>query len=190
MIEKPTNGRATINQDFNSLSISIPSKKNWFIIIFMTAWMGGWVMGETFAIGAIFNSDTPIFANAFLLFWLVGWTVGGAFVLYTISWQLVGREIINLERGLLKIEKSVKGIGRKKVYDINSIQNIDINPTQDLGMWGGNYNRNLFGMKGGKIKFDYGMKTIKFANDIDEAEARMVIEKLKENTNLKKENFA
>lgn len=190
MIEKPTNGRARINQDINSLNISIPSKKNWFIIIFMTAWMGGWVMGEAFAIRTIFNSDTPIIANAFLLFWLVGWTVGGAFVIYTISWQLVGREIINVERGLLRIEKSVKGIGRKKVYDINSIQNIDINPTQDFGIWGGNYNLNLFGMKGGKIKFDYGMKTIKFANDIDEAEARMIIEKLKGNTNLKEDNFA
>lgn len=156
----------------------------------MTAWMGGWVMGEISVIGTILNSDTSIFANAFLLFWLVGWTVGGVVALYKISWQLVGREIINVERGLLRIEKSVKGIGRKKVYDIKSIQNIDINPTQDLGDWGGNYNRNLFGMKGGKIKFDYGMKTIKFANDIDEAEARMIIEKLKGNINLIEENFA
>ncbi len=49
---------------------------------------------------------------------------------------------------------------------------------------------NVFGMKGGKIKFDYGMKTIKFANDIDEAEARNIIEKMKENTNFKEENFA
>lgn len=154
------------------------------------AWMGGWVMGETFAIGTIFSSGTPIFANAFLLFWLTGWTVGGAFVMYMISWQLVGREIITLERGLLKIEKSVKGIGRKKVYDVRSIKNIDINPTQDVGIWGGYYNRNLFGMKGGKIKFDYGMTTIKFANDIDEAEARMVIAKLKGDKNLKEENFA
>jgi hypothetical protein len=34
------------------------------------------------------------------------------------------------------------------------------------------------------------MKTIQFANDIDEGEARMVIEKLKENNNLKEENIA
>jgi hypothetical protein len=84
----------------------------------------------------------------------VGWTVGGAFILYTILWQLIGREIINVERGILKVEKSAKGFGRKKQYEIKSIQNININPTQDLGIWGWNYNRSIFGMKGDKIKFD------------------------------------
>lgn len=34
------------------------------------------------------------------------------------------------------------------------------------------------------------MQTIKFANEIDEAEARLLIEKLKENKNFKTENFA
>ena len=68
MIEKPTNGRARINQDFNSLNISIPSKKNWFIIIFMTAWMGGWVMGETSAIGAILSSDRQFLQMLFYYF--------------------------------------------------------------------------------------------------------------------------
>lgn len=190
MIEKPPKGRAIISQDFNSLNIEIPSKKNWFIIIFMMVWMVGWVMGETFAVVEIFHSDTPLFANAFLLFWLVGWTVGGAFVLYTISWQLIGRETINIQRGILNVGKSVIGIGRKKRYDIQSIKNLDINPIHDLGIWGDNFKRNMFAMKGGKIKFDYGMKIIKFANDIDEAEARMIIEKLKINPYLREDNFA
>ena len=160
MIEVPSNGRAIIEQDFNTLKIKIPSKKNWFIIIFMSVWMGGWVMGETFAIGTVFRSDTPLFANAFILFWLIGWTSGGALVVYTILWQLIGREKITIERGVLKIDKSVLGIGRKKSYDIKSIKNLDINLTQDIGFLGRNHNRNILSMKAGKIKFDYGMKTI------------------------------
>ena len=189
MIEKPANGRAKISQGFNSLNITIPSKKNWFIIIFMTAWMGGWVMGETFAIREVFNADTPIFANAFILIWLVGWTFGGAFVLFVILWQLFGQEIIIIERGILNIGKSIKGIGRNKQYEIKSILKIDINPTQEIGVFEGINNKNMLGIKGGKIKFDYGMKTILFANGIDEAEARMIIEKLKENNDFKEENF-
>ena len=190
MIEKPSVGRAIITKDYNSLNIEIPSKKNWIIIIFLSAWMGGWVMGESFALGQIFNFDSPIFANAFIFFWLIGWTVGGAFVLYIILWQLIGREKISIDRGIIKLERSVKGIGRKKEYDINSITNIDINPTMDSGIFSNSYNRDLLGMKGGKIKFDYGMKTIKFARDINEAEAKIIIELLRKNTNFKEENFA
>ena len=155
----------------------------------MTFWLGGWVMGETFAIGAIFRSDKPVFANAFLLFWLLGWTVGALYVIYTILWQLIGRELIIVEKGLMTIGKSVKGIGRKKSYEIKSIKKLDVNPIQGVGIWHANYNRNMFGMRNGKIKFDYGMKTIKFANDVDEAEARMIFEKLKNNTNFNEENF-
>lgn len=190
MIEKPSTGIAQIEQGIHTLTIKIPSKKNWFVIIFMSAWICGWFMGESFALAAIFNSDTPIFANAFLFFWLIAWTAGGALVIYTISWQLMGKEIISIHRGILQIEKSVKGIGRKKKYDIKSIKNIDVNPTEDSGMWGRSYNRSLIGTKGGKIKFDYGMSTIKFAQSIEEAEARMLIEKLKENSNFKEENFS
>ena len=190
MFEKPSKGRATIYQDIKALYISIPSKKNWAIILFMTFWMGGWVMGETFAIRMLFLSDEPGFPSAFLWLWLVGWTIAGAYVIYTIFWQIAGREIITLERGQLIIEKSVKGIGRKKVYDTRSIKNIALNLTEDSGPWGGNYNRNFAGMKGGKIKFDYGMKTVKFANAVHEAEARMILNKLKENTYLSEDNFA
>lgn len=127
MIEKPANGRATIGQSFNSLNISIPSKKKWFVILFMMVWMIGWFFGEIFAITKIFGSDTPLFANAFLLVWLTGWTLGGLFALYTISWLLFGQELISAENGLLTIQRSIKGIGRKKVYDIKSIKNIDMN---------------------------------------------------------------
>lgn len=185
MIEKPAIGRARIKHDFNSLRIEIPSKKNWFVIIFMLAWMGGWAVGEFSVIGILLRSDAPIFANAFLLFWLAGWTVGGIFAIYSVLWMLIGSEIITIDRGILEIKKSIKGIGRKRSYEIKSIRNLDINPMQDMGIWGGNYNRNTFGMKGGRIKFDYGMKTIKFANGIDEAEARMILEKLKSNMNFR-----
>lgn len=190
MIEKPAIGRANIKHDFNSLSIEIPSKKNWFVIIFMLAWMGGWAVGEFSVIGILLRSDAPIFANAFLLFWLVGWTLGGIFAIYSVLWMLIGSEIITVDRGILEIKKSIKGIGRKRSYEIKSIRNLDINPMQDMGIWGGSYSRNTFGMKRGRIKFDYGMKTIKFANGIDEAEARMILNKLKSNTSFRDENFA
>jgi len=189
MIEKPSKGRAIIRKNFNSLIIEIPSKKNWFIIIFMIVWMGPWVAGETSVIREIFRSETIVFANAFQLFWLAGWTFGGIMVIFSILRLLIGKERIIIERGIMTIKKSIFGIGRKRSYEIKSIKNLDINTTSDERNSKKNYRRSIR-IKVGTIKFDYGMKTIRFANDIDEAEAKMIIEKLKKNTNFRDVNFA
>jgi hypothetical protein len=188
MIERPSNGRARISQDFTALKIEIPSRKNWFVLIFFTFWLGGWFMGESFAIQEVFNSGVPFYENAFLLFWLGGWTVGGAFVILTILWQLIGKEIIIVSRGILKIEKSIRFVGLKKSYDIASIKNLTINPVPQLSNWNNRRNSSNV-LNSGKIQFDYGMKTIKFANDVEEAEARMLLTKLKDNTNFREEQF-
>ncbi len=37
----------------------------------------------------------------------------------------------------------------------------------------------FWGLTGGKLKFDYGLKTIKFGNGIDEAEAKHLIDEIK-----------
>ena len=184
MIEKPSAGRAKIQNNFNGLQIEIPVKKNWFVIIFATVWMGGWVMGEVFALSTLLSSDSPTGVDLFLLVWVTGWTIGGAFVLYMIAWILMGKEKIELHNGILSLERSVHGIGRKKKYDIQSIKSLALNPQPEYSGWGGRRNRNTFGLTGGTLKFDYGMKTVKFAGNIDEAEAKVLLEKLKANPNL------
>jgi hypothetical protein len=50
------------------------------ISIFLTAWLGGWAMGEYSAAHQLV--EQPI--QMFLVFWLAGWTVGGVFVLFTL----------------------------------------------------------------------------------------------------------
>ncbi|UTW61526.1 hypothetical protein KFE98_16130 [bacterium SCSIO 12741] len=189
MIVKPANGRAEIIENTNSLQITIPSRKNWFLIPFLGFWSMGWLMGEITVIGALFSSTTPFVAKAFMLVWLGAWTVGGMFALYGLSWMLTGREVIRLENGILTIEKRVTGYSRSRGYELGSVANMAINPSADLGVFN-YYNKwNSFGLKGGKIKFSYGMQTVKFANDIDEAEARMILDKLKANSLLSPSHF-
>ena len=187
MIERPSNGRAKIFKSGNTIQIQIPTKKNWFLIVFLTAWMGGWFVGETFAITAIFLKDTPLFANAFLLFWLAGWTVGGLFCITILLWSIAGQEIIKIEDGVIEIGQQVFSLTKSKKYHISDVRHLSINPTYDNDVWG--YQRNLFGFKGGVLKFDYGLKTLKFAGGIDEAEGRLIIETLKINPNFKELNF-
>ena len=76
-MEKPYKGRATIIDNITDLQIIIPTKRNWFIIIFVGAWLGGWFMGETFALGLLLSTLRGHPADLFVLFWLIGWTAGG-----------------------------------------------------------------------------------------------------------------
>jgi len=56
-MEKPYNGRAIINEGSYGLGITIPTKKNWFLIIFLGAWLCGWVSGEISAIKSFITAD-------------------------------------------------------------------------------------------------------------------------------------
>lgn len=190
MVEKPYEGRAKVVNRISGLEVVIPSKMNVFITLFLCAWMGGWVMGESFAIGSLFNDDIPVFANTFLLFWLTGWTIGGGFVIYTILWQIAGKERVVADRGLLEISKGVSFLSRKKTYDISSIRNLDVQPQDTSTPWGRNRAFNVFGSSSGVVKFDYGMKTIRFGISIEEAEGRHILGLLRSDRNFTEENFA
>lgn len=182
MIEIPSNGKAKIDFDGIRLSIRIPSSKNWFIIIFMTVWMGGWFLGETSAIHDLLSSD-HIGIDSFMVFWLIGWTIGGLFALLVLIWSLLGQETIVIENGIFVVSKGILEIGLiKKSYDLNSIKNLELNPeSAGFDSFFGQKKKigDFWGLTGGKIRFDYGMKTIKFGIGIDEAEARFLIEEVK-----------
>ena len=191
MIETPSNGRANIFKDGNNLEVHIPTRKNWFAIIFLTAWMGGWFMGESSVIATLFLGDTPPSENAFLLFWLTGWTVGGLFCVTMLLWLIAGLEIIKIENGVIEIGKQIFGLKRSKKYHINEVRHFTINPLSENDMLGMGIQRNVLGLKGGGVlKFDYGLQTFKFANGIDEAEGRLMIEMLKMNPSFKEQNFS
>lgn len=189
MIETPFQGQARILKSGNTLEVKIPTKKNWPVIIFLTAWMGGWVMGEIFAISTLFFGSTPLLANAFLLFWLTGWTVGGLFFISVLLWMVAGKEIIKIENGIIEIGREVFSLKRSKKYHIHEVRHLCINISPENDLLGLGYQKSLFGLKGGILKFDYGMKTLQFANNIDEAEARLLIATFKTNLNFKEENF-
>lgn len=49
-MERPYKDRATFQDNFTDLKIIIPAKRNWFIILFIGTLLGGWLMGEIFAL--------------------------------------------------------------------------------------------------------------------------------------------
>ena len=155
-MEMPYKGRATIQDNFADLQIIIPAKRNWFVVIFIAAWLGGWLMGEVFALGEVTGLLQGNPASLFILFWLVAWTVGGFFVFRTLLWNLTGKEIITVGQGRLSLDKRGLLLFKPKVYDLNEVRNVRV---QDDNLGSGGFlggRRNDLGAfnMGGTIRFD------------------------------------
>jgi len=157
------------------LEVAFPAKRNTFIMLFLTAWLGGWAMGAVTAARQLFSGPARE-GGWFLAFWLTGWTVGGAFAIYAWLWMLAGRERVVLRPDALLIRREVFGLGRTHEYELAHVTNIRVSPvisdpwSQSMRFWG---------MGGGLIAFDYGAKTFRFASSVDEAEAAQVVSDLK-----------
>ena len=104
-MEIPYAGRAIITENFDGFEIIIPSKKNWFLIPFLGVWLCMWCLGEFFALSTLILGKTGIAPGLFMLVWLSGWTVGGFFAFRAFFWNLMGKEVISISHGELKIDK-------------------------------------------------------------------------------------
>jgi hypothetical protein len=179
--EKPGKGRSKLNDNGNGLEVIIPAQKNFLITLFLCVWLGGWAFGEvmvlTFALPSAMKEGLG-FIVIFTLLWLIGWTIGGAFVLSKIVWNFAGREIINLSTDSLNIERRALQFKRIKKYMLSDVKNFRVleqDANQSIFGWSG---RNYWNSDK-KVAFDYGMKTIKFAERIDSAEAGFILGEIK-----------
>ncbi|MDH7459799.1 hypothetical protein QEG73_00875 [Chitinophagaceae bacterium 26-R-25] len=191
-MEKPYKGRATIQDNFTDLQITIPAKRNWFTIIFLAVWLGGWLTGEIFALVMVTGLFGKNPAGFFILFWLVGWTVGGFFAFRTFIWNVMGKEIITVGQGQLMVAKKGAFFFKPKDYDLNEVKNIRVkDDTSGFdGLFSGQRSEFWLFNNGGVIRFDYGLQTIKIAGGIDEAEAKFIISKLKDQHVLTERNYS
>ena len=176
------NGRAKIENAFGTLNIIIPSKKNWFALVFATVWLGGWFFGFTMASSMLFNTSVNGFAGGFMTFWLIAWTVGGFAIISILLWGYFGQEQFTSDHGEVFLNKTVFGVGIKKRMEVNELKNFRAEVINS-NYYGGN-RWAYWGLGPGKIKFDYGLKTFSFGLGIDDAEANHIVELL--NNHFKK----
>jgi hypothetical protein len=182
-MESINNGRAIIIDSENELQIRIPTKKNWFIILFIGAWLGGWFLGECTVISILtgISGINAGPANFFLFFWLCGWSVGGFFAIKTFIWLIKGVEIIIVDKEKITLNKKGLLFNKPKIYDRNEIKNLRVSSNENdnsSNFWNTNRKNNLLATNEGIIRFDYGLKTIKFANGIDEIEGQFLLNKI------------
>lgn len=191
-MEKPYKGRATFNESFDAFEVIIPTKKNWFLILFLGVWLGGWAAGETFAIGALTSQilDGEGFDKVFIFLWLCAWTVGGFFAMKTFWWNLIGKEAITFKQGQVTIAKKGSLFSRPKTYDLREVKKIRAKEEESIfgSPFGGKTNMSAMNSQGGTLRFDYGLQTVKFGIGLSEAEANFILDTLKSKRILLEEN--
>ena len=170
---EPTKPRYTIRSEAGVLTIACPPRRNWLLLLFLMAWLGGWTIGGTSTLTAAMK---PGEHQAFLAFWLVGWTIGEVCVLTIVLWQLAGLEKLSIVHGNLIQRVSIAGIGRTREFRGAEIRNLRAT-TPMLSAWMDqrSFVPPTFGPGYGAIAFDYWAKTYRIGAGLDEAEARQIV---------------
>jgi hypothetical protein len=176
---KPYLPRHTTDYLGDALKINIPSQKQWFYILFYSFWLVGWALGEFEVLKVLISSHVwPIFF--FMIAWLSIWTFGGVYAIYTLVWQLFGKEVIEISNQAIIMNRVMLGLGFPKEYSVVHIKSLRISvPPTKSDMFGWSQTRRIAGLGGGLIAFDYGSKTISFVIGIDEAEAKQILAEIK-----------
>lgn len=176
MMSRASKMRATMAGGPEGLEIIIPAGRNLVMAIFLGMWLTGWLVGE---LNAVAQLRRDIASDPFLLVWLTGWTVAGIAVAYVWLWTLVGKERIVMGPSMLRVKRDVMGFGRTRVYALSKIRNLRV-AAQPRRPGSPNLAFGLAGFMGGVIAFEWGGKTIRFGASLDEAEARMIVDRMRQ----------
>lgn len=160
--------RVIIRETLDGLGIYNPSKLNVPLVLFLLLWLGGWGVGEYFAITEIMKSGN-LFSDAFLLVWLTFWTIGGAFCWWLVLWNLFGSERLFITAGAMVVSKGLGPMRRSRVYPVETISKLRVSATSAVAD----------GTQVAGIEFEAGGKARRFGFDLDESERISVLQALR-----------
>ena len=180
-METPYNGRAVIVENFDGIEIVVPAKKNSFLTVFLGVWLCAWIFGEFFGLRNVVTKSS-MGSGLFSIVWICGWTIGGGMALRAYYWLIFGKEIITVGQGVLTIDKHGALFCQPKTYDLKESKNFRAyEEFEPAGPFGNRNSKGLLNLgDSGTIKFDYGLETVKFADAMYEAEANLILKKLRD----------
>lgn len=159
----------------------IPSKIRAFVVIFIVAWIAIWTTGIYNVLSKhVINGSWRNDEGGFIAFWLLAWILGGIYTLGLILWTFRGEEQIRIGKEYISNRKQVFGIGYGKKYRQSEAKNVRV-VEQSALLAQQSQPRVPFFLSNstGAIAFDYGLKTIRIADDLDEAEAKHIVSEAK-----------
>ena len=166
-----------LEQAEDGMRYTLPPRKVVGQMIIAPVLLAAWAFGEALAIRMLGEPSMPMLEQ---IVWLIFWTLAGLGTLYDWLSQAVGRELITLSSGTLKIKRNVVGFEPTREYDMATIRNLRVSSVRQN--W--HRRRQLSGFANGPIAFDYGPKTMRFGAGVGEEEARMIVDELRRDYGL------
>jgi hypothetical protein len=166
MPETPSPTRATISEESGTLRISIPMRRDWVGLIFLTAWLGFWIF--------LARSSFHEAGKDFGLAWLGLWILAGAWVLHTVLRKLAGRDVMTAGTKMIGVRKEILGIGITQPYEIAEIRYLHFEPARGRGK----------SYRASHIAFEYGEQTASFGAGISREEATPIVSLLTQRYNF------
>lgn len=185
----PTKGRAKITHTETSTKIELPVKKSapHLIFLFICFWV--WLMGETAALNSLWNRGYLEPISFYSIVFLILWTTVGVLVALALVWILVGAEVITCSASRLNIAMKIHDLGVDKEYEVQSISNLRYLTFQyNFNFRRGRPPWQAWNLSGGQIAFDYELKTIRFGINLEESEARYIVEQLRIRDHIRRED--
>lgn len=164
--------RFEIEQGLGGERIRVPPRRNVLILLFLPFWLFLWTMGGIAALGHFLQTFDP-----FIGAWLCAWSVAWLFAAAAIAWTIWGAELIGVSGGDLEIGHSLLGWTRSRRYRGRDIGHLS---AADAPFFSRFQFTVPFVMRTrtAAIKFSYGGRTVYAAQGLDEAEGRMIVERL------------
>jgi len=174
--------RPSIAETPEGFEVSIPVKRRWYICLFLPLWLCGWVAGEITASRWLLAGNYG--AKEFLVFFLAVWTAGGILAIYSLLWQIGGKEVITFSPAFLIRKRMLFGFPISRKFKMSRIRDLRFSPPKSKGLFEFDplSSFRLWGIdsSAGSITFDYGAKTHRFGDWLNEAEADFLIRLTKE----------
>lgn len=172
------NGRAQWRESSGEVEIIVPAISPIGIRLFVSAWLVFWFFGFITGTFMMLKGIDHGFAFIFILVWLGLWLLGGYFVSRMVWWMWFGKEHLLFRSGELRIERVGAWFSKPATYDLSKA--LRFRAQEESGPYNGFNRRGVVYKLGdsGTMRFDYGMKTIKFGIGLEEAEARVLLERL------------
>jgi hypothetical protein len=168
--------RTVVSDGPEGLTFVVPSRRQWFGILFLPVWLIGWLLGEVFALREVVSGKGPV---PFLLVWLTMWTLGGGLAALSWLWMVAGKERLTVKPGVLVHRFELFSLHRTREYDLSEVRNLKVSP-ESFNPWNMGAGFKMWGIGGGVVAFDYGAKTIRVAASVDEAEGRMIVGRIQQ----------
>ncbi len=160
--------RSKASQEAGTLRIIIPVSRYW-LALFLLIWLTLWTYG-----GVDTGHKLLLHFEIFSFMWMCFWVVGECFAFYFMLRALGRSDVIEATATEFRLRMQVFGLGPTKIYLVREMRDLRFQPETGAGK----------GRRASRIAFDYGAKTIGFAENVDEAEAAQLINLIQRQSNV------